>query len=192
MQLVKDPTQFDVLVMPNLYGDIISDLCAGLIGGLGLTPSANVGECATPAYEAAGFWGGGALASTARGRDGHVVLSEEGAQVCKGGGCGVTNRSRREAVLLVLLHFCTITLVQRGTHTALWLQACSADTEGNLLLCRLSRVVSGPRLMPYSLSLLVCGWNHLQVPTAWPWQRPCTALRPTSPARTWRTPRPCC
>lgn len=44
MQLVRDPTQFDVLVMPNLYGDIISDLCAGLIGGLGLTPSMNVGE----------------------------------------------------------------------------------------------------------------------------------------------------
>jgi isocitrate/isopropylmalate dehydrogenase len=41
---VRDPTQFDVLVMPNLYGDIISDLCAGLIGGLGLTPSANIGE----------------------------------------------------------------------------------------------------------------------------------------------------
>lgn len=45
MQLVRDPTQFDVLVMPNLYGDIISDLCAGLVGGLGVTPSANVGEC---------------------------------------------------------------------------------------------------------------------------------------------------
>ncbi len=44
MQLVRDPSQFDVLVMPNLYGDIVSDLCAGLIGGLGLTPSANVGE----------------------------------------------------------------------------------------------------------------------------------------------------
>jgi isocitrate dehydrogenase (NAD+) len=44
MQLVRDPTQFDVLCMPNLYGDIISDLCAGLIGGLGLTPSANVGD----------------------------------------------------------------------------------------------------------------------------------------------------
>ena len=44
MQLVKDPSQFDVLVMPNLYGDIISDLCAGLIGGLGLTPSGNIGE----------------------------------------------------------------------------------------------------------------------------------------------------
>uniref|UniRef100_A0A7S0VFD1 Isopropylmalate dehydrogenase-like domain-containing protein n=1 Tax=Polytomella parva TaxID=51329 RepID=A0A7S0VFD1_9CHLO len=43
MQLVRDPSQFDVLVMPNLYGDIISDLCAGLIGGLGLTPSMNVG-----------------------------------------------------------------------------------------------------------------------------------------------------
>eukprot|EP01025_Chloroclados_australasicus_P041775 TRINITY_DN44569_c0_g4_i1.p1 TRINITY_DN44569_c0_g4~~TRINITY_DN44569_c0_g4_i1.p1 ORF type:complete len:362 (-),score=54.71 TRINITY_DN44569_c0_g4_i1:213-1298(-) len=44
MQLVRDPTQFDVLVMPNLYGDIISDLCAGLIGGLGLTPSGNIGS----------------------------------------------------------------------------------------------------------------------------------------------------
>jgi hypothetical protein len=44
MQLVSDPSKFDVLVMPNLYGDIVSDLCAGLIGGLGLTPSANVGE----------------------------------------------------------------------------------------------------------------------------------------------------
>eukprot|EP00882_Tetradesmus_deserticola_P010834 GHRQ01011447.1.p1 GENE.GHRQ01011447.1~~GHRQ01011447.1.p1 ORF type:complete len:366 (+),score=142.84 GHRQ01011447.1:222-1319(+) len=43
MQLVSDPSKFDVLVMPNLYGDIVSDLCAGLIGGLGLTPSANVG-----------------------------------------------------------------------------------------------------------------------------------------------------
>ncbi|XP_072970991.1 isocitrate dehydrogenase [NAD] catalytic subunit 5, mitochondrial-like [Typha angustifolia] len=44
MMLVKNPTLFDVLVMPNLYGDIISDLCAGLIGGLGLTPSCNIGE----------------------------------------------------------------------------------------------------------------------------------------------------
>ncbi|XP_051132234.1 3-isopropylmalate dehydrogenase, chloroplastic-like [Andrographis paniculata] len=44
MALVKDPSTFDVLVMPNLYGDIISDLCAGLIGGLGLTPSCNIGE----------------------------------------------------------------------------------------------------------------------------------------------------
>lgn len=43
MQLVSNPAQFDVMVMPNLYGDIISDLCAGLIGGLGLTPSGNIG-----------------------------------------------------------------------------------------------------------------------------------------------------
>ena len=43
MGLVMDPARYDVLVMPNLYGDIVSDLCAGLIGGLGLTPSGNIG-----------------------------------------------------------------------------------------------------------------------------------------------------
>lgn len=43
MQLVQDPTQFDVLVMPNLYGDIVSDLAAGLIGGLGVAQGANIG-----------------------------------------------------------------------------------------------------------------------------------------------------
>ncbi|MDO4841715.1 MAG: isocitrate/isopropylmalate dehydrogenase family protein, partial [Phoenicibacter congonensis] len=44
MRLVTDPTKFDVLVAPNLYGDIISDLCAGLVGGLGFAPSANIGD----------------------------------------------------------------------------------------------------------------------------------------------------
>jgi len=44
LNLVQDPTRFDVLVMPNLYGDILSDLCAGLIGGLGVTPSGNIGQ----------------------------------------------------------------------------------------------------------------------------------------------------
>ncbi len=44
MKLVTDPSQFDVLCAPNLYGDIISDLCAGLVGGLGFAPSANIGE----------------------------------------------------------------------------------------------------------------------------------------------------
>ncbi len=44
MQLVQRPQNFDVLVLPNLYGDIISDLCAGLIGGLGLAPGANIGD----------------------------------------------------------------------------------------------------------------------------------------------------
>src|SRR3989338_1230807 len=44
MQLVQKPEQYDVLVLPNLYGDIISDLCAGLIGGLGVAPGANIGN----------------------------------------------------------------------------------------------------------------------------------------------------
>ena len=44
MQLVKKPYQFDIIVAPNLYGDIISDLCAGLVGGLGVAPGANIGD----------------------------------------------------------------------------------------------------------------------------------------------------
>jgi isocitrate dehydrogenase (NAD+) len=44
MHLVMKPSQFDVLVMPNLYGDIVSDLCAGLVGGLGVVGAANLGE----------------------------------------------------------------------------------------------------------------------------------------------------
>jgi len=44
MQLVQKPEMYDVLVLPNLYGDIISDLCAGLVGGLGLAPGANIGD----------------------------------------------------------------------------------------------------------------------------------------------------
>src|SRR6476646_7223992 len=43
MARVMNPSQFDVLVMPNLYGDIVSDLCAGLVGGLGVVPAANLG-----------------------------------------------------------------------------------------------------------------------------------------------------
>jgi isocitrate dehydrogenase (NAD+) len=44
MQLVQKPELYDVLCLPNLYGDILSDLCAGLIGGLGIAPGANLGE----------------------------------------------------------------------------------------------------------------------------------------------------
>ena len=44
MKIAKTPKHYDVMVMPNLYGDIVSDLCAGFIGGLGLTQSGNVGE----------------------------------------------------------------------------------------------------------------------------------------------------
>src|SRR5262249_24825167 len=46
MQLVLDPTRFDILLLENLYGDIVSDLCAGFIGGLGMAPGANIGETA--------------------------------------------------------------------------------------------------------------------------------------------------
>jgi isocitrate dehydrogenase (NAD+) len=51
MQLVMNPSQFDVLVMPNLYGDIVSDLCAGLVGGLGVVGAANLGA-ASAVFEA--------------------------------------------------------------------------------------------------------------------------------------------
>ncbi len=52
MQLVTRPERFDVMVMENLYGDIVSDLCAGLVGGLGLTGSANIGEGGIAMFEA--------------------------------------------------------------------------------------------------------------------------------------------
>ena len=44
MRLVQDPGQFDVLLLENLYGDVVSDLCAGLVGGLGVVPGANIGD----------------------------------------------------------------------------------------------------------------------------------------------------
>jgi isocitrate dehydrogenase (NAD+) len=44
MKLVQDPTQFDVLLLENLYGDLLSDLCAGLVGGLGVVPGSNIGD----------------------------------------------------------------------------------------------------------------------------------------------------
>jgi isocitrate dehydrogenase (NAD+) len=51
MKLVQDPTAFDVLLCENLYGDVVSDLCAGLVGGLGVTPGANFGD-ETAVFEA--------------------------------------------------------------------------------------------------------------------------------------------
>jgi len=44
MQLVQKPENYDVLLLPNLYGDVLSDLCAGLVGGLGVAPGANLGD----------------------------------------------------------------------------------------------------------------------------------------------------
>uniref|UniRef100_A0A2K5YXM4 Isocitrate dehydrogenase [NAD] subunit alpha, mitochondrial n=1 Tax=Mandrillus leucophaeus TaxID=9568 RepID=A0A2K5YXM4_MANLE len=51
LNIVQDPSQFDVVVMPNLYGDILSDLWAGLIGGLGVTPSGNIGANGVAIFE---------------------------------------------------------------------------------------------------------------------------------------------
>ena len=48
MQLVQKPDLYDVLVLPNLYGDIVSDLAAGLVGGLGVAPGANIGDRSAP------------------------------------------------------------------------------------------------------------------------------------------------
>ena len=44
MKLVQNPKQFDIILCENLYGDIVSDLCAGLVGGLGVSPGANIGD----------------------------------------------------------------------------------------------------------------------------------------------------
>ena len=44
MRIVQDPTKFDMLLLENLYGDVVSDLCAGLVGGLGVVPGANIGD----------------------------------------------------------------------------------------------------------------------------------------------------
>jgi len=44
MRIVQDPSRFDIILCENLYGDIVSDLCAGLVGGLGVTPGANIGD----------------------------------------------------------------------------------------------------------------------------------------------------
>jgi isocitrate dehydrogenase (NAD+) len=52
MQLVMFPERFDVLLLPNLYGDIVSDLCAGLVGGLGVVPAANLGTGGVGVFEA--------------------------------------------------------------------------------------------------------------------------------------------
>jgi isocitrate dehydrogenase (NAD+) len=52
MHLVMHPERFDVLLLPNLYGDIVSDLCAGLVGGLGVVPAANLGEGGIGVFEA--------------------------------------------------------------------------------------------------------------------------------------------
>ena len=52
MQLILNPAKLDVMIFPNLYGDIVSNLCARLIGGLELTPSSNIGDNNSAIFEA--------------------------------------------------------------------------------------------------------------------------------------------
>jgi len=82
MQLVQRPQQYDVLVLPNLYGDIVSDLCAGLVGGLGVAPGANLGETVAlfePVHGSApAFQGSGLMNPTAMILSGVMMLRHLG------------------------------------------------------------------------------------------------------------------
>jgi len=82
MQLVQRPRPFDVLVLPNLYGDIVSDLCAGLVGGLGVAPGANIGREASlfePVHGSAPqFAGSGKMNPTAMILSGAMLLHHIG------------------------------------------------------------------------------------------------------------------
>lgn len=82
MQLVQRPQQYDVLVLPNLYGDIVSDLCAGLVGGLGVAPGANLGVAAAvfePVHGSAPqFKGSGLMNPTAMLLSGVMMLHHLG------------------------------------------------------------------------------------------------------------------
>jgi isocitrate dehydrogenase (NAD+) len=82
MQLVQKPDLYDVLVLPNLYGDIVSDLCAGLVGGLGVAPGANIGTSASlfePVHGSAPqFKGSGAMNPTAMILSGALMLHHLG------------------------------------------------------------------------------------------------------------------
>ena len=90
MQLVQKPDLYDVLVAPNLYGDIISDLCAGLVGGLGVAPGANIGE------------------------DGAVFEPVHGSAPKKG---WVKKRSNRRARLMSAARFGSSSIYQRSSAT---------------------------------------------------------------------------
>ena len=95
MQLVMRPETFDVLVLPNLYGDIVSDLCAGLVGGLGIVPGANLGDdCAV--FEAVhgsapDIAGKGIANPTALMQSAALMLAHIGE---RGGGGEITERHR--------------------------------------------------------------------------------------------------
>ena len=89
MQLVMNPEQFDVLVLPNLYGDIVSDLCAGLVGGLGVVGAANLGT------DIGGVRGG---ARQRAGHRGQEPREPDGAAAVGGADAAAHRRGRRRPI----------------------------------------------------------------------------------------------
>ena len=91
MQLVRNPNQFDVIVTTNLFGDILSDLCSGLVGGLGMAPGANIGE--KLARLRAGSWLGPKVCRTEQGQpDGYHTDRSAYAASPGGDGSGAARR----------------------------------------------------------------------------------------------------
>lgn len=97
-QLVLDPTRYDMLLSENLYGDIVSDLCAGLVGGLGVAPGANVGEAAA-VFEAVH---GSAPDIAGRNQANPIALILSGAMMLDHLGDGAAADRVRQAVQAVL------------------------------------------------------------------------------------------
>jgi len=98
MQLVTRPEQFQVMVMENLYGDIVSDLCAGLVGGLGLAPSVNVGKSCS-LYEAVH---GSAPDIAGKGRANPIALIRSGGMMLRDMGEHDAGENIERAVFAVL------------------------------------------------------------------------------------------
>jgi isocitrate dehydrogenase (NAD+) len=112
MQLVQRPQDYDVLVLPNLYGDILSDLCAGLVGGLGLAPGANVGDrCAV--FEATH---GSAPRYRGSGRANPMALMLSGAMLLRHIGEADAGDRLEAAVAAVIAEGRTVTYDLRPTH----------------------------------------------------------------------------
>ena len=115
MQLVTDPTRFDVLLMENLYGDIVSDLCAGMVGGLGVMPAANIGP-GLAMFEAVH---GSAPDIAGRGVANPTALMLSAVMMLKYLGHEEEGLRMERAVLGVLKEGTTVTPDMKGTATTL-------------------------------------------------------------------------
>jgi len=111
MQLVMNPTQYDVIVTMNLYGDILSDLCAGLVGGLGLVPGANIGNDLA-IFEAVH---GSAPDIAGQGKANPIALLRSGCMMLDYLGHDVEAENIRSAVKAVLVSGQTLTPDMGGT-----------------------------------------------------------------------------